>query len=77
MTGHEFRALIKRAGLRQVELARLVEEVSGMAGPDAGTISRYCRAQRHAPASLVGFVVLFMAMPTLYRQTLIEKIKGR
>jgi transcriptional regulator with XRE-family HTH domain len=74
MTGREFTALLQAAGLRQVDLARLVTVLSGgMPGPDAGTLSRYANDRRAVPASLVALVRLYRRQPPHIRHRLIQR----
>jgi hypothetical protein len=73
MTGREFTALLQAAGLRQVDLARLVVNLSGMPGPDAGTLSRYANDRRAVPAGLVALVRLYRRQPQQIRFQLIER----
>ncbi len=73
MTGKEFAKLLESAGLRQVDLARLVVNLSGMPGPDAGTLSRYAKGRRAVPASLVALLRLYRRQDAHIRFQLIQR----
>ena len=73
MTAAEFTALLARAGLRQVEVGRLVAALSGMPGPDAVTVNRYCAGRRPVNANLAALIELYARQPKAVREALLNR----
>lgn len=71
MTGDEFAQLLADAGLRQVDVGRLVAALSGMAGPDNVTVNRYVHGRLPPPATLVALIRLYARQPKRIRDQLL------
>ncbi len=76
MTANELRALLRRGGLRQADVGRLVRLVTGEAGPDGHQIGRYCRGVRPVPRMLAAFLRLFMQLPLRHRERMLARARG-
>ena len=72
MTAAEFRALLDRAGLKQVQVGRLVEALTGMKGPDSVAINRYCRGRLRVDAAVAALVELYARQPKAVREALLS-----
>jgi len=71
MTGPEFAALLADAGLRQIDVGRLVAALSGLPGPDPVTVNRYTSGRRPVPAVLVALLQLYRRQTPEMRRLLL------
>ncbi len=76
MTGDQFAALLDRAGLRQVDLGRLVKELTGKPGPNRVTVNRYCHGRLPVPPLAAALLECFCRLPGESRQALRHRIQG-
>ncbi len=75
MTGEEFQALLKEAGLSQKRFALLVEHFSG-AKLAPSTTSRWAKDARGVNPLAITVIKLFLKLPLEERETLLNDAAG-
>lgn len=70
----EMKQALKAAGLRQKDLSRLVEHITGQALPPV-TVNRWCSGSRATPPIALAVVELWRRLPEPERLELLMAIK--
>ena len=73
MTPAEFRAALEAAGLRQVDFARLLAQLSGQPA-NAGTVNRWAKGRRAVPPSVIAILALWRMVPRAKQHKIMEFI---